>query len=131
MIKLALQLYTVRNELEADLEGTLAAISKIGYSGVEFCGNYYGLEATEMKELLDKYNLKAVSSHIKYRYLKEDFCDHIRYLKTLGANHITIPALPKEAKEDEIELLRIAASLDNMAKRVKRKGLSLSFHNHR
>jgi sugar phosphate isomerase/epimerase len=131
MIKLALQLYTVRKEIEADLEGTLAKISEIGYSGVEFYGGYYGLEADEMKALLDKNNLKAVSSHVNYEQLEADLQKHINYMKALGANHITLPSLPNGAKDSEMTLLHVAAELEDMGRKAKQKGISLSFHNHR
>ena len=75
--RIGAQLYTVRKEIEADLEGTLAKISEIGYSGVEFYGGYYGLEADEMKALLDKNNLKAVSSHVNYEQLEADLQNNL------------------------------------------------------
>ena len=35
-LPVALQLYSVRDELEADFEGTIAKVRKFGYDGVEF-----------------------------------------------------------------------------------------------
>ena len=129
MIKLALQMFTVRNEWAKDPEKTLAAISAIGYSGVEFT-DYLGMDATELKDLLDKYGLKAVSSHISYKKLSENFIDEINYVKALGANYITIPSLPSEMRNDELSILHAAAELDDMARKAKQKGISLSYHNH-
>ncbi len=129
MIKIALQLYTVREELKEDFEGTLAAITSAGYSGVELCDRY-DMDAAEMKALLDKYNLKAVSCHVGYNKLISDFYEYINYVKALGANYITIPSLPKEMRKDEISVLHAAAEMDDMARRAKQKGISLSYHNH-
>ena len=39
-MKTALQLYSVRDEVEKDFEGTLKAVSEFGYDGVEFAGLY-------------------------------------------------------------------------------------------
>ena len=37
-LPVALQLYSVRDELEADFEGTIAKVREFGYDGVEFAG---------------------------------------------------------------------------------------------
>ena len=37
-IPIALQLYSIRGECERDLPGTLKAVAKMGYDGVEFAG---------------------------------------------------------------------------------------------
>lgn len=36
MLKIGLQLYTLRAELEQDFEGTLRKVAELGYAGVEF-----------------------------------------------------------------------------------------------
>ena len=40
-IPIALQLYSIRHDCEKDLPGTLKAVARMGYDGVEFAG-YYG-----------------------------------------------------------------------------------------
>ena len=130
MIKLALQLYTVRNEIKNDLEGTLAAIAAVGYSGIELGGNYFGMEPSELKALLDKYGLKVVSSHVSYKRMVENLMEEVNYVKALGANYITIPCLPDEMRKDELSVLHAAAAMDDMARKAKQKGISLSYHNH-
>ena len=64
-MKTAIQLYTLRNEAKKDLEGVLKTVSDAGYDGVELAG-LYGLNGDQMKALLDKYGLRAISAHIKY-----------------------------------------------------------------
>ena len=56
-INVGLQLYSVRNSMKEDFEGTLKAISEMGYEYVEFAG-YYGKSAEEIKAILDRYGLK-------------------------------------------------------------------------
>ena len=58
MSKISVQLYSCKDATAVDFVGTLEKIAKIGYEGVEFAG-YGGLEATEMKETLDRLGLKA------------------------------------------------------------------------
>ena len=42
--KVGLQLYTLRNEMSQDFEGTLARVAEIGYKEMEFAG-YFGRSA--------------------------------------------------------------------------------------
>ena len=51
--KLGLQLYSVRDFMEQDMEATLKAVSEMGYECVEFAG-YFGKTAEEVKALLQK-----------------------------------------------------------------------------
>ena len=51
--KLGLQLYSVRDFMEQDMEATLKAVSEMGYECVEFAG-YFGKTAEEVKDLCEK-----------------------------------------------------------------------------
>ena len=51
-LPVALQLYTVRNELAADFLGTLCKVSEMGYDGVEFAG-LNGYEPAQIKKWCD------------------------------------------------------------------------------
>src|SRR5438105_4380540 len=51
-IPVGLQMYSLRDQCKTDLPGMLAAVSKIGYRGVEFAG-YHGRTAKELRKLLD------------------------------------------------------------------------------
>ena len=52
MIKIALQLYSVREDCAKNFPAVLKAVAKMGYEGVEFAG-YYNTPATELKKMLD------------------------------------------------------------------------------
>ncbi|MBR7078204.1 MAG: sugar phosphate isomerase/epimerase, partial [Clostridia bacterium] len=62
---IGLQLYSVRDDLAADFEGTLKAVAEMGYDGVEFAG-LCGKSAEEAKALCEKYGLVPVSAHIPF-----------------------------------------------------------------
>lgn len=46
---IALQLYSVRDDMEADFVGTLKKVKKFGYDGVEFAG-LFNYTAEEVKK---------------------------------------------------------------------------------
>ena len=52
-IKVAVQLYTVRDLMKDDFEGTIAKVAQIGYKEVEFAG-YFGHTAQQVKDVLTK-----------------------------------------------------------------------------
>ena len=53
-MKLGLQLYNFRNELNEDFRGTLKKIAALGFSGVEFAGNYGQIPPAELAGLLQE-----------------------------------------------------------------------------
>lgn len=60
-LPVALQLYSVRDELEADFEGTIAKVKEFGYDGVEFAG-LYGRSAEQVRKILADAGLTPVSA---------------------------------------------------------------------
>src|ERR1700730_6349883 len=63
--RVGLQLYTVRDLMKADMPGTLAQVSAIGYKEVEFAG-YFGRTPREVHEMLEKYHLSSPSRHLPW-----------------------------------------------------------------
>src|SRR5262249_51997781 len=55
--KISIQLYTLRDQLAADLDGTLKALAKIGYRTVEHAG-FAGKTAAEFKAALRRAGLQ-------------------------------------------------------------------------
>ena len=77
-MKTALQLYSVRDEVEKDFEGTLKAVSEFGYDGVEFAG-LYGKTPEDVRKLCEKYGLVPVSAHVGIGEMLENDNDDIYY----------------------------------------------------
>src|SRR4051812_47647648 len=63
--KVGVQLYTVRDQMKADFDGTIAKVAQIGYKEVEFAG-YFGRTSQQVRAALDKNGLSAPSTHIQY-----------------------------------------------------------------
>ncbi len=58
-----LQLWTVRDRMTTDFEGTLARVAEIGYREVEFVG-YGNKTPAEVRAILDRVGLRAPSTHV-------------------------------------------------------------------
>src|ERR1044071_4335885 len=93
-IPFALQLYSVRNECAKDLDGTVAAVAKMGYKAVEFAG-YHGRDAKALRKLLDETGLKCCGTHIGLdTLLGDNLPKTIEFNHTLGNQFLIVPSLP-------------------------------------
>ncbi len=125
--KIGLQLYSVRDMMEKDFEGTLRAVAEMGYECVEFAG-YFGHSAKEVKNICDRLNLEIISVHQTYDVFMDNPEESVAYLKTLGAPYCAVPSVSKEAW-----ITRYADIIDDLRKvsaLLKKNGIQLLYHNH-
>ncbi len=59
--RVGMQLYTVRDLMAKDFEGTLARIAELGYKEVEFAG-YFEKSPKDVRAVLDKLGLTSPST---------------------------------------------------------------------
>jgi len=86
-LPLGLQLYSVRQQIGEDLEGTLAAVSAAGYTEVEAAA-LPKKDAAEIRSALDKAGLRCVSAHHPFDDLRARFDEIVAYDKQLGVNFL-------------------------------------------
>jgi sugar phosphate isomerase/epimerase len=94
--------------------------------GVEFAG-YFGLNADQMKDLLKKYSLKVMSTHVGLNKLKDTLDDEIAFAKALDYRMIVCPWLPCKTEEDTV---KDAQFLEECAKKAAKDGIIVGYHNH-
>ena len=70
-IPIALELYSVRNELVEDTAGTLKAVAEMGYVGVEFAGHPNNT-AQELRTLLDDLGIVCCGWHTPIDLVQDD-----------------------------------------------------------
>jgi len=129
-IRIAVQLFSVRNDCARDLEGTLKAIADMGYEGVEFAG-YYGRSAEELRSLLDKFGLEVAGSHVSVEAIMEDKLEEtIRFNKALGNKYIIVPWIPESMRNSKEAWLKTAQLFNKVAERLKKENMYVGYHNH-
>jgi sugar phosphate isomerase/epimerase len=129
-VPIALQLYSVRNDCAKDLPGTIAAVGKMGYSGVEFAG-YYNRSAKELRKMLDDNRLKCCGTHIGLETLLGDnLAKTIEFNQTLGNKFLIVPSLDEERTKSRQAWLETARIFNELAKKVKPHGVRVGYHNH-
>lgn len=127
--KIGLQLYSVRDDMEKDMDATLRKVSEMGYECVEFAG-YFGKSAEEVKAMLDKYNLEAISVHQGYEVFLQDEKTNIDYLKTLGVKYCAIPWMDKNKHAGNDVYPQTVKEITDVAKALKANGIQMCYHNH-
>ncbi len=124
--KIALQLWSIKEDLAADFAGTLKKVKESGYDGVEFAG-YNELSAYEVRELLVANELEAAASHIPFEKLTEDLTGVMAFEKTIGNSRIVCPWL---SFEDYAQWKAAFVKLDEIGKTLQENGFSFYYHNH-
>ncbi len=129
-MNIALQLYSVRDDCAKDLKGTIEAVAKMGYDGVEFAG-YHGWSAPDLRKLLDDNGLKAAGTHIGLDTLLGDALEAtVEFNRTIGNKYLIVPGLAEEYTSSRDGWLKVAGVFNGIAERLKPHGMWTGYHNH-
>src|ERR1700745_587710 len=80
-IPVGLELYSVRDALKQDPQGTVRAVAQMGYQAVEFYAPYFewsDAQAKEMRKLLDQLGVRCCSTHNDEDYFNSKNIDRVR-----------------------------------------------------
>jgi sugar phosphate isomerase/epimerase len=128
VIPVALQLYTVRDELAKDFVGTIEQVAEIGYKSVELAGTD-NLTAGELKALLDRVDVTAVGPHTSLTQLAQDLDRVLDYFAEVGCPYITCPYMPEEYRPPE-EFSATCELLNRIGEGCRERGFQFCYHNH-
>ncbi|MGM9475370.1 sugar phosphate isomerase/epimerase family protein [Pedobacter sp. GSP4] len=144
--KIGIGLFTLREQLTADVKATIAQVAKIGYNQVEtyygYPGKYevkgfWGLEARDFNALLKANGLTSPSGHYNVTEFLSTGDDkvlksHIETAATVGQKYFVIPALPTDIRANGTldDYKRMAAKFNQAAEHCQKSGLKLAYHNH-
>jgi sugar phosphate isomerase/epimerase len=133
-LPVGIQLYTVRDMMQKDLDGTLHAVAAAGYEEVEAAG-YYGRSAADFKKAVDAAGLRCVSVHHGLNQLLPKPEETIEYVHNLGAKFLICPwAGPRDSSRQlpNMEDWKYSFEQFNLiGEKCKAAGLRFGYHNHR
>src|SRR5271165_971539 len=93
-IPMGIEMYSVRDALKKDPQGTVRAIAEMGYQGLEFYAPYFEwppAQAKEMKKLLDDLGIRCFSTHNDATYMnKEHIQNAIDLNLILGSKYVVM-----------------------------------------
>lgn len=125
---IAIQLYSLRDDMAADFEGTLKKVKELGYDGVEFAG-LYGKSAAEVKALCAKYDLTPISAHVPFI----DMMNYPALIDTyaeIGCEFVVIPYLTEEYRPGNEKFGEVIEGAKMLGKKANDLGMKLAYHNH-
>jgi sugar phosphate isomerase/epimerase len=125
--RLAVQLYTVRREMQRDADGTLHAIADMGWPAVQVSGFPY--EPRELARTLKALGLATAGIHIGYDRFRDDLDGIAREAEALDTRDVVCPYLPEPLRTAD-ELPRVRDTLWHAQEVLGRRGLYVSYHNH-
>ncbi len=124
-----LQLYTVRDLLKVDFEGTLRRVAELGYREVEFAG-ILGSDVSRTRKLLDRFGLTAPSVHLDYASLRDNARRSFEIAQLLGSRFVVCPWLAPSIRQTSDDWRRICDDLNKIGELASRSDLTLAYHNH-
>ena len=125
---IALQLYSVRDDMAADFEGTLKKVKALGYDGVEFAG-LYGKSAAEIKKMCDEIGLVPISAHVPFVEMIND-PDLLKTYSEIGCKYVVIPYLTEEYRPGADKFGEVIEGAKMLGKKANELGMKLCYHNH-
>jgi sugar phosphate isomerase/epimerase len=135
-IPIALQLFSVRGEVQKDLPATLKAVADLGYEGAEPWGyggeslEWMGHSAADIRCLYDDHGLTCCGIHLATGALMGDnLARTVEFNKTLG-NRFLVIAADKPRMSARESILELAGILSDAAERVKPEGMYTGYHAH-
>jgi len=126
--KVGLQLYTVRDQMKADFEGTLARVAEIGYKEVEFAG-YFDHSPADVRAILARHGLSAPSTHIG-DISPEAWKASLDAAHTIGHEYIVVPWIPQEKRMTLDGWKQVAGDFNRAAAAARDAGIQFAYHNH-
>ena len=126
--RIGLQLYTVRDLMKKDVEGTLAAVAGAGYTEVEFAG-YFDKSPADIRAMLDRHGLTAPAVHTG-DITPDAWTKALDAAKVVGHEYIVVPWIPEERRKTLADWKAVAADFNRAAATAKAAGLQFAYHNH-
>jgi sugar phosphate isomerase/epimerase len=132
-----LQLWTVKEDMAADVKGTLEKVAQAGFTYVESYngaqGPFWGMAPADFKALLADLGLSVPASHINSAYtldlkLEDQFKALAGDAASIGIKYLSNP-FPGEIKTKE-EWFRVAEGLNRQGRICVENGLKMGYHNH-
>ncbi len=128
-LPIAIQLYSLRDDMEKDFEGTIRYVKELGYDGVEFAG-LFGKSGVEVKAICDEIGITPMSAHVPYYDMLENPEEVLKDYKDMGCKYVVVPYLTEECRPGTEGWASTVEGIRKIGEVAKEMGLGLLYHNH-
>jgi sugar phosphate isomerase/epimerase len=131
-IPVGLELYSVRDALAKDPQGTVRAVAQMGYQCVEFYAPYFewtDTQAKEMRKLMDGLGIRCYSTHNDEDFFGPQKIDRARELNLILGSKYVVQAW-SDPKPNLDGWKAVADNLNTASDKLAPSGLKVGYHNH-
>ncbi len=137
-----IQLWSVRDAMNADPAGTLEALGKMGYSFIEVAGyndgRFYGMEPEEFRKMVESYGMVFLSSHTGQDLPTKNNADEIMAWwdacieahAAAGVKYIVQPWMGQAGYKNLEGLKAFCDYFNIVGEKCREKGIIFGYHNH-
>ena len=128
-LPVGVQLYSIRDSVEADMHAALAQVKELGYDGVEFAG-LYGNKPADIRAWCAELGLNPISSHVPLDDMLADTEGTLAAYKEIGVRFVVVPYVTEERRPGAAKFDETIAEIARIGKIAADMGLTLLHHNH-
>jgi sugar phosphate isomerase/epimerase len=131
-IPVGLELYSVREGLKKDLEGTVRAVGQMGYQCVEFYAPYFEWsesQTKQMRKLLDDLGVRCYSTHNERKFFSPENISRARDMNLILGTKYMVQSW-SDPKTNIDAWKAVADNLNSAADILQPAGLKPGYHNH-
>jgi sugar phosphate isomerase/epimerase len=127
--KVGIQLYTVRDAMKQDFDGTLAKVAAIGYREVEFAG-YFDRPPKDVKASLERAGLVSPSAHFNNSFLGDKWPAVLESANVIGQQYIVCSSIDEKTRQEPGIWPRMAETFNHAGEAARKAGIQFAYHNH-
>ena len=130
--QLSVQLWSVKDSMLADFEGTLTKIAAMGFDGVEFAGIFgrFAKDPESLKVFLDSLGLQVSGAHVPFsQFTDENFEATVAFYQAINCDYLIIPMDQRAFTVEGAK--EVAADLQALQVKLAPYGMRAGYHNHK
>jgi sugar phosphate isomerase/epimerase len=129
--RIGVQLWSVKDEIQRDFDGTLAKLAALGFEGVEFAGEFgrYRSDPARLRAFLGEHGLRCIGAHVGLDQLDaKNFAATTSFYHTVGCNDLIVPFDNRGVSAAGMVL--VAGDVSQLSARLRPLGMRTGYHNH-
>src|SRR6266513_141310 len=129
--RIGLELYSVRDAMHKDPDGTLAAVRAMGYTDVELLWSFgnFGRTTEQVRAALDHEGLRAPSAHVSPTVVLVGWQRSLAIAHRLGHEYLIVPSFTPDTARSLDDWREWAERFNAAGAAARRAGIWLAFHN--
>lgn len=129
--QVGIQLWTLRDDVKKNLNGTLESLAEMGYNSIEafgFDGMFYGQNPSDFSKFCAGLGLKLHSSHTGITAENAD--QYAGKAAEAGLSYLFLPSMMGRPEDSLNDFRRLAEEMNLIGASCKKHGIKFGYHNH-